>query len=431
MDIHVVRRGDSLYGIAQRYGVSADELYRINRLNGLPYLVPGQALFVPTTETPYTVQPGDSLWGIARKYGTTTAAVIALNGIEDPANIQPGTVLRIPVGAKNYGFIETNAYLEPTSPERETALIGEVGEYLTYLSPFSYQAGADGSLTPIRDETMIREAYQTRAAPLLVVTNFADGNFSTEIVNTILEDEALQDALIANMLDVMKEKGYYGVNIDFERISPENRQRYNVFLQRVVDALHPEGFVVSTALAPKPEDYSEGAWHGAHDYAAHGDIVDFVVIMTYEWGWSGGPPYAVAPIDLVEDVIRYAASVIPPEKIVMGMPLYGYDWPLPYMPDGEWAKRISPQDAIKLAAETGSEIRFDEQTQSPTFKYYDENGVQHEVWFEDARSVQEKLKLINKYGLRGASYWVLGVPFPQNWAVLDDMYTIVKVVPPT
>lgn len=430
MDIHIIKQGDSLYSIAQMYGVRPDEIYTINDLKDLPYLVVGQALVIPTTETAYTVKPGDSLWSIARKYGTTTAAIIALNGITDPENLQPGTTLRIPRRSKNYGFIETNAYLEPSTPERETVLVNEVGEYMTYLSPFSYQVKADGSLTPIRDDTMIAEARKYRTAPLLVITNFADGNFSTEIVNTILESEAIQNTLIQNMLSVIKEKGYYGVNIDFERISPRNRQRYNDFLQRVVDALHPEGYVVSTALAPKPEDYTGGTWHGAHDYKAHGEIVDFVIIMTYEWGWSGGPPYAVAPVDLVEDVIKYAVSVIPSKKIVMGMPLYGYDWTLPYMPGGEWAKRISPQDAIKLAAEKGAEIRFDEQTQSPTFKYFDENGVEHEVWFEDARSVREKLKLVNKYDLRGVSYWVLGVPFPQNWVVLDEMYNIVKVTPP-
>lgn len=429
LDIYVVKPGDSLYKISEKFGVSPDDIFEINELGDIPYLVVGQALVIPTTETVYTVLPGDTLWSISRKYGTTTASIIALNGITDPDQLKPGTVLRIPIGAKKYGFIETNAYLEPTNPERESMLVNEVGDYLTYLSPFSYQVKADGSLTTINDDTMLEEARKYNIAPLLVLTNFVDGNFSTEIVDTILENPSIQDTLINNMIDVMKNKGYYGVNIDFERISPENRQLYNDFLRKVVDELHPLGYVVSTALAPKPSDYQTGSWHGAHDYAAHGEIVDFVVIMTYEWGWSGGPPYAVAPVDLVEDVIKYAVSVIPSRKIMMGMPLYGYDWPLPYMPDNKWAKRISPQDAIKLAAEKGAEIEFDRQTQSPTFKYFDENGIQHEVWFEDARSVQEKLKLVNKYDLRGTSYWVLGVPFPQNWTVLDEMYNIVKVVP--
>jgi spore germination protein len=429
LDIHVVQPGDSLYSIAQRYGVPSDEIFRANELSDIPFLVVGQSLVIPTREIRHTVAPGESLFSIARRYGTTTSSIIALNGITNPDAIQPGTVLRIPVREKNYGFIEVNGYIEPSTPEEETQTIREVGEYLTYISPFSYEVRADGSLKPINDATILATARNYRIAPLLVITNFAGGNFSTELVDGILESTAVQDTLIQNLIQTMRTKGYYGVNIDFERISPQNRELYNNFLRRVVAALRPLGYVVSTALAPKPSDVTTGTWHGAHDYRAHGEIVDFVIIMTYEWGWSGGPPYAVAPVDLVEDVIRYAASVIPSRKIMMGMPLYGYDWMLPFMPGGKWAKRLSPQEAVALAAREGANIRYDAQTQSPTFKYFDDNRVEHEVWFEDARSIRAKLLLVNKYDLRGVSYWLLGLEFPQNWVVLDSMFNIVKVLP--
>ncbi len=428
MDIHVVKQGDSLYSIARQYGVSADEIFKANELSDIPYLVVGQALVIPTRETVYTVAPGDTLFSIARRFGTTTGNIIALNGIANPDALVPGTTLRIPIREKNYGFIEVNGYIEPSTPEKETQIVRDVGEYLTYLSPFSYQVRADGSLKPINDAAMLSAAKEFRIAPLLVLTNFGTGTFDTELVDALLGDAAVQQTLINNMIQTMRAKGYYGVNIDFERISPENRELYNDFLRKVVAALHPLGFVVSTALAPKNAAYQTGAWHGAHDYKAHGEIVDFVILMTYEWGWSGGPPYAVAPIDLVEEVLRYAVSVIPSRKILMGMPLYGYDWMLPFMPGGKWAKRLSPQDALKLAAEVGATISYNEQTQAPTFKYYDSNGVQHEVWFEDARSIRAKLLLVNKYDLRGVSYWVLGLDFPQNWLILDSLYNIVKVI---
>ncbi|MFA5676215.1 MAG: LysM peptidoglycan-binding domain-containing protein [Christensenellales bacterium] len=431
MDIHVVKAGDTLYNLARRYGVGVDALYTVNELGDLPFLVVGQTLVIPTVEISHTVREGESLYTIARRYGTTTDSIIALNTIENPDLIQPGTVLRIPVREKNYGFIEVNGYIEPSTAQRETQIIQEVGEYLTYISPFSYQARADGSLVPLNDAAILAQARAHRIAALLVITNFSGGNFDTELVDTILDSAQLQDTLIRNMISVLREKGYYGVNIDFERISPEKREEYNSFLRRVTAALHPLNYAVSTALVPKASDVRTGAWHGAHDYAAHGEIVDFVIIMTYEWGWSGGPPYAVAPIDLVEDVISYAVSVIPSRKIMMGMPLYGYDWQLPYMPDARWARRVSPQQAVALAAKVGARIRFDEQTQSPTFRYFDENGAEHEVWFEDARSVRSKLLLVNKYDLRGVSYWVLGLSFPQNWVVLDGMFNIVKVIPPT
>jgi spore germination protein len=417
-----------LYEIARRFGVSPDTLFTVNELDGLPYLVVGQTIVIPTTETSYTVQRGDTLWSIARNFGTSPETIAQLNSIDNPNALQPGMLLRIPQGSQNYGYIEVNGYIEPSTAATETATIRKVGDYLTYLSPFSYQVRADGSLAPIDDAAMLAEARRHRIAPLLAITNFAGGTFDTQLADTILTSEALQDTLIGNITSVLKAKGYYGVNVDFERISPANRQNYNNFLRRLVAALHPLGYVVSTALAPKTSDIQTGAWYGAHDYAAHGEIVDFVIIMTYEWGWSGGPPYAVAPVDLVEDVIQYAVSVIPSRKILMGMPLYGYDWTLPFVQGGRWARRISPQEAIQLAAERGFAIRFNAQTASPTFRYRDANGTEHEVWFEDARSVHAKLLLVNKYDLRGVSYWVLGEAFPQNWVVLSDMYNIVKVV---
>ncbi len=428
MNIHVVRQGDSLWNLSNIYGVSIDRIVEVNGLSDIPYLIVGSSLVIPSTERAYRVQPGDSLWLISNRFNVPVERIAGLNGIVNPEIIYPGMVLRIPELSKNYGFIEVNGYIEPSVSERETAIINETGEYLTFVSPFSYQVNEDGSLTSLNDANILNVSRQYDIAPLMVITNFRAGNFDAGLVDTILKSETIQQNLIENIIGIMRQKGYYGLNIDFERIPPEDRQLYNSFLRRVVNELRPLNYPVSTALAPKPEDYQTGAWHGAHDYKAHGEIVDFVVIMTYEWGWSGGPPFAVAPLNLVRDVIEYAVSVIPPEKILMGMPLYGYDWPLPYMPGGGWARRVSPARAIQLAAQYGAIIQYDPISESPFFNYRDTQGIDHVVWFEDVRSVKAKLLLVNRYGLRGVSYWVLGLPFPQNWYILNDMFNIVKVV---
>ncbi|HHY23259.1 MAG TPA: LysM peptidoglycan-binding domain-containing protein [Clostridiaceae bacterium] len=428
MTIYVVRPGDTLWGISRRFGVSMESINNANRLDQIPYLVVGQALVIPTTEMAYRVQPGDTLWLIARRFNVSVNSIVQLNNITNPNQIYPGMILRIPQFSKLYGTVEVNGYIEPTVSSAEREIVNEVGRYLTYISPFSYQVREDGTFTPIRDDTILEAAKEQRVAPLMVITNFKGGNFDSELAHTILSNETVQQTLINNIITNMRNKGYYGLNIDFERIPPGDRQLYNNFLRKVVDALHPLNYSVSTALVPKPADYITGEWHGAHDYRAHGEIVDFVILMTYEWGWSGGPPYAVAPIDLVRDVVEYAVSVIPRNKIMMGVPLYGYDWILPYMPGGPWARRVSPQGAIILAARYGVAIQYDTKTQSPFFNYTDAQGVAHVVWFEDARSVQAKYLLVNEYGLRGVSYWVLGQPFPQNWYVLDDMFELVKVV---
>ncbi len=148
--------------------------------------------------------------------------------------------------------------------------------------------------------------------------------------------------------------------------------------------------------------------------------------MTYEWGYSGGPPMAVSPIGPVRQVIEYALSEMPASKIMMGQNLYGYDWTLPYVPGGEYARALSPQAAIELARDQNVAIQYDFTAQAPHFDYIDEQGRAHKVWFEDARSIQAKFNLIKELGLRGISYWKLGLPFPQNWLLIAENFEVVK-----
>ena len=428
MQIYVVRPGDTLYRIANRYGVSIQAIVESNSLQQIPYLVPGQALVIPSTETAYRILPGDTLWAISRKFNVSVGSMAALNNISPNSTIYPGMVLIIPAQAKNFGYVEVNTYMEPTTAANDAQIVNSVGRLLTYISPFSYRINEDGSLISPNDGPVLTAARPNRIGPLMVVTNFRNGTFDSALVHTVLSSEALQRVLIGNIRATLRTKGYYGVNIDFERIPAADRQLYNSFLRRIGATLRPLNYSVSTALAPKPFDIKVGEWHGAHDYRVHGEIVDFVVIMTYEWGWSGGPPMAVAPINEVKKVIDFAVSVMPANKILMGMPLYGYDWKLPYVAGAPFATRVSPQGAIRLAAKYGASIQYDPIAQSPFFNYTDENGVQHIVWFEDARSVRAKFMLVNEMALRGVSYWVLGLPFPQNWVILEDMFNIVKVV---
>lgn len=148
------------------------------------------------------------------------------------------------------------------------------------------------------------------------------------------------------------------------------------------------------------------------------------IYHSYEWGYAYSEPMAVAPLPNVRRVVEYALTEIPAQKLWLGMPNYGYDWPLPYRQGETRATSISPQYGVSLALRYGAVIRYDERAQAPWFRYTDDSGTQHEVWFEDARSARAKLALIGEYGLRGVGYWSLMRPFPQTWLVLDDLYTI-------
>lgn len=426
MDIHVVRPGESVYSIANQYGVSWQKIVEDNELQNPNQLVPGQALVILHGNREHVVRAGESLYLIAMEYQVPISEIIAANpNITDPARISVGQTITIPPRSVNFGPIEVNGYAFPNINMEN---LRKTLPNLTYLSIFSYEVNADGSLDSIQDIPLIQAARSFRTAPIMVITNIGEeGGFDSDLASTILGSQAIQDTLINNIVRTMQEKNYSGLGIDFEYVYPSDRENYNNFLRRVVDRLRPMGFTITSALAPKTSADQEGLLYEAHDYAVHGELMDHVILMTYEWGYTYSPPMAVAPINEVRKVLDYAVTVIPREKIFMGIPNYGYNWTLPFE-EGTAAKTISNVAAVNLAYNVGAYINYDPIAQAPFFNYYDENGRQHEVWFEDARSILAKFTLANEFRLGGVSYWTINQYFPQNWLVLNSVYDVEKVL---
>ncbi|MDS9471199.1 LysM peptidoglycan-binding domain-containing protein [Sporosarcina pasteurii] len=421
MEIYVTQSGDTLSKIAQQFQVTVEQIVNANELEDPDALVVGMALVIPTPDQQHIVQPGESLWQIAARYNVPLQSIIQVNFIRNPTMISPGTRLTIP---PRKPVIDVNAYtLNPG--EVGANEIHEVGPDLTYCMPFTYSFNEDGTLNEMDDTAIIRAAYEERVVPVLCLTNFSATETGTELAHALLTNPDVQNQLLTNLLAVMNNKGYAGINIDFENIQPSDRENYNQFLQRTIDRFHPEGYFVSTAVAPKVSSEQRGLLYEAHDYEAHGRIVDFVILMTYEWGNRFGPPQAISPITQIKRVLDYAITVIPRDKIFFGFQIYARDWRIPHV-EGQEAETFSQQEAIRRAIEFGTAIQYDKETQSPFFQYTDHEGQQHEVWFEDARSAQAKFDLVKAYNLRGISYWVLGYPFPQNWLLLEDNFMIRK-----
>ena len=151
--------------------------------------------------------------------------------------------------------------------------------------------------------------------------------------------------------------------------------------------------------------------------------MDFALLMAYDWGNPASPPMAVAPLPQVRQVVEYALTEFRPGQIYLGVPNYGYDWTLPHR-EGSRAKSLSNVEAVQLAWDRRTAIRYDDQVQAPWFRYVDGQGAEHEVWFEDARSIQAKLNLAFDYRLHGIGVWNLDRPFPQGWAVVNAMADI-------
>ena len=425
MQIHVVQQGQSLYGIAQAYNTTVNDIIEANEIPDPNRLVVGQTLVIPIIGSFYWVQPGDTLFSIAQRFGLNYQELASINGI--PVNFPLPVGFRLYIPPLPKVTKEINAYVEPrgsVTPALEDAA-RDVAPYLTYLAPFSFQALRDGSLKepPLNQFPAIAEA--NRNVLMMVITNQENDQFSDELGRILLNDQEIQTKFLDNIVATAQKYGFRDIHFDFEFLRPQDREAYNNFLRRAKQRFSEQGWLLSTALAPKTSAEQEGLWYEAHDYRAHGEIVDFVVIMTYEWGYSGGPAMAVSPIGPVRDVIEYALTEMPAEKIMMGQNLYGYDWTLPFV-EGTIARAVSPQQAIELAAQYNVPIQYDYEAQAPFFKYWDEEGKQHEVWFEDARSIQAKFNLIKELNLRGISYWKLGLSFPQNWLLITENFNVRK-----
>ncbi|NDI35131.1 LysM peptidoglycan-binding domain-containing protein [Chengkuizengella sediminis] len=413
--IHIVKPGETLWKIAQNYGTSVQAIVQANQITDPVNIFPGGRLYIPAPR--YYVRPGDTLWKIAQNYGISLQTLISVNDMKPPYLIYPGMMLIIP--RKEKPVIDVNAYIYKLGDEA-IPIVKEVGKYLTSLTPSAYAMKEDGSLQQIEDSQAIETSFEENVIPMMSITNFTATDPGSDLAHDVLNNQEIQEELISNILTIMKEKGYQGLNVNLENVLPEDREPYNQFLQLVVDRLHPEGYFVSSALIPKVSSRND-----AYDYEAHGRIADYVILMTYEWGYRLGPPQAISPINQIKRVLDYAVTVIPREKIFFGFQIYARDWLLPHV-QGQVAETFSSQEAILRAVKYGADIKYDAVTQSPYYRYTDEQGRMHEVWFEDARSAQAKFDTVKDYDLKGISYWVLGYPFPQNWVLLEDNFTVKK-----
>ena len=419
--IYTVKKGDTLYDISRRFGVPVSRIEADNGISDLRDLVVGEDLIINEGEG-ITVRRGESLYTIANENGVSVNDLLKSNlSLGGIPLIYEGQTLYI--DDEQYDKIVVNGYAYPFISDEN---LRRALPYLTYLTVFTYGFREDGTLIEPDDAILIETAKSYGVSPVLLLSTLTDeGVFNNNLSSRLFSDTVLQDTLIENLIDTALSKGYEGIEIDFEFIPKDDASGYVAFLKRLKAELEGEGLPLFVALAPKTSDDQPGLLYEGHDYRGRGDVADFVILMTYEWGYQFGPPLAVAPIRSVERVVEYAVSVIDSEKILLGIPNYGYDWPLPYVKGQTEAKGISNVDALIIALDNGAEIKFDTDAMTPYFNYVKE-GIEHVVWFENARSIEAKLELVKKYSLGGISIWQIMRFFPQLYGVLKSKFDNIR-----
>ena len=277
---------------------------------------------------------------------------------------------------------------------------------LTWLSSFSYGFTETGDLINLEDYNLIEPAKAAGVKTLMVLTPMNEsGMFDDAIAIEVFNNPEAEANLINNIEENIRVKGMDGVDFDFEYLSAEYADNYVELVARTRERLGPQGHLTTVALAPKTSVDQPGLLYQGHDYAGMGQAADYCLLMTYEWGYTFGPPMPVSPINNVRSVIEFGITQIPASKILMGMSNYGYDWALPFIRGESRAEKLSNYEAEARAAYYGVPVQYDEVAQAPFFTYTSPDGIEHIVWFENEQSWTARLALVEEYGLAGISIW--------------------------
>ena len=291
------------------------------------------------------------------------------------------------------------------------------------VSPFWYRVEADGRVVPFTTDW--GTSYEDpailsflRAKGILViptVANVLNGVWDGALVSGIINDPVLTTVNISSLVQLAVTKEYDGIDLDYENLSASDRPAFTDFVSQLAVALHAYGKLLTVNVYGKTAE--PGTWNGpqAQDWSAIGQVVDQVRIMTYEYHWSTSGPGPISPIDWVSDVLAFARSTIPAQKIMQGIPLYGYDWVDQSGVDHVW------EEAMALAKQYGATINWDATSASPWFEYLAKR-TRHTVWFENASSVDAKLLLNTAYSVGGVSFWRLGGEDQGTWSALRTRF---------
>ena len=428
MIIHVVQPGETIYSISEYYKIPVDRLILENGITNPDNLAIGQTIVIVQPETVYTVQPGDTLNSIAEQHGVSPLELLRNNPyLSDRVFLYTGETIVIKYQTNKVRTISTGGY---SFPYIDKSVLIKTLPFLTYLTIFNYRATSEGEIITRSDDTeLIQLAKEYGAAPMLFVSTITEEGLTSHEVNyEILNNPSIQDRLIDNALQILKRKGYYGINIYVEDITYDNINNIAEYLKKAWDIFHSEGYRIVITVTPITNIDTPYASFEKLDYSKFSEYVDGIIFASYDWARIYNYPNSIFPVNVLRELLDYVAGIIPNDKIILGITTQGYDWTLPYVPGATGAVVMSNNRAVQIAADNDLVIQFNEAAQSPYFYYEDcEEGL-HVIWFKDARSFDARAELVEKYNLQGLSIWTIMRFDAQMWFVFNIQYYIEKIM---
>ncbi|MEL7654288.1 MAG: LysM peptidoglycan-binding domain-containing protein [Bacillota bacterium] len=368
----------------------------------------------------YIVNFGETFYFIARKFNFETKELLAANpGITNPDLVIPGQIIYIPTKQAIKKTISVNGF---TLPNINTQKLSEILPYLTYLSILGYRSDLDGTLSNIEDGPLIQFARSASVAPMMVIANIDEnGTYSAELAHSILSDPQIQNNLITNVVNVLNDKHYYGLNIDFDYLYPADLSLFLNFVNVFGGILRQQGYFLQLSgrfsTFPQIDEFTQSNTH---------DNVNQFIIMPNEFSYSLGQILVMAPLDQLQRVLD-AVETVPRSKILLGIPNGAFDWVSP-SPLGTPGQPVLKDHVIKLYKDVGAIYQYDAITRGGTFNYIDNLGNGHIVWVEGGHGFDFYLQLIGIYNLNGASLWTIDAYTLSDYQILAALYEIRKVI---
>jgi len=320
--------------------------------------------------------------------------------------------------------VVTGFYTDPEGPtpgskESMTKNIKMMDE----VAFFWYSFDGNGKVVPTgKVDLKIKELAQKNGAKAYALVHNMNltgkVGFNDALAHSVLSNPAKRANLVTNLVNLTTKDGWDGISLDVEKTPPGDRNNFSALVTELGKALKAKDKVLNISIPAKFIDYPADLWSGAYDYAAIGKSADQIILMTYDEHGLGTTQGPIASAAWVDRVITFATGKIAKEKIVLGLPVYSFDWGTakPLIPD-----YLSYIQTVDRAKKMGVEILLDPSGKVPQF-IYTEKGARHEVFFENVGSLRIKMDYALKHKLHGVAIWRLGMEDPGIWDQLIKTY---------
>lgn len=425
MEIYIAKQGDTLQSVADMFGLPVEKLANDNGLDPRDDLLAGQSLVIAHPLQVYTVRQGDNLSDIASRFNVSVIQLLINNPfLSEREYIYPGETLVISYDTSK-GRIITHGNTTPNIDER---ILRKTLPFLSYISILNYTATEEGDIITHYDDTnIIQTSKAYGVVPLMLLTTLTlQGVANINIIYSILLSDEFQNNIIENLLRILREKGYAGVNISFENINSSNISLYENYFRRIADRLTAEGYQVFLTANPNLSTIGDEVVFERVDYSVLSEHAQNIIFMSYEWAERHITPSPISSYHQTDIFLSYILNNIPAEKVIIGVATIGYDWELPYIPRITNVYSLSFGRAEELARNVGAVINYDELSKTPFFRYTSGNNIEHIVWYINSSSINASLELVSKYGLGGISIWNITIFNPQLWLIISSQYEIEK-----